>query len=91
METATLSSKGQLVIPKSVRRSAQILAGQTFSVRWIEGEIRLARVIEPHTVQLSDVAGCLAKPGKRRMTDTQLRQAMLARIKAQNETRNAPA
>ena len=91
METATLSSKGQLVIPKSVRRSAQILAGQTFSVRWIEGEIRLARVIEPHTVQLSDVVGCLAKLGKKRMTDAQLRQAMLERIKVQNRPHSAPA
>ncbi|NBY28429.1 MAG: AbrB/MazE/SpoVT family DNA-binding domain-containing protein, partial [Betaproteobacteria bacterium] len=41
METAILSSKGQLVIPKTVRDDAQIVTGTRMEVRYVDGEIRL--------------------------------------------------
>jgi AbrB family looped-hinge helix DNA binding protein len=41
MDTVTLSSKGQLVIPKAVREHAQVVPGSQFSVHYVDGEIRL--------------------------------------------------
>ncbi|MEO6623864.1 MAG: AbrB/MazE/SpoVT family DNA-binding domain-containing protein [Burkholderiaceae bacterium] len=41
MDTVTLCSKGQLVIPKAVRDHAQGTPGSRFSVRFVDGEIRL--------------------------------------------------
>jgi AbrB family looped-hinge helix DNA binding protein len=49
METVTLSSKGQFVIPKSIRLDAQLSAGSQLEVSWVDGEIRLRPLVK-HTV-----------------------------------------
>ena len=41
METAILSSKGQIVIPKTVRDDAHITTGTLIEVRYVDGEILL--------------------------------------------------
>ncbi len=84
METVTLSSKGQLVIPKEVRRSAQLQAGDQFAVSYVEGEIRLRPLPATTATSLDAVAGCLAKPGRKRMSDEQTQAAIKARLKARN-------
>lgn len=61
MATITLSSKGQLVIPKAVRQSAHLAPGDVLSVRYVEGEIRLRPVAAVMPSSLAGVAGCLAK------------------------------
>ena len=56
---ATVTSKGQVTIPKEVRDSLRIRSGQT--VRFLIGEgDRVAMTPEPTT--LSDLAGVLGKP-----------------------------
>ena len=82
MSTATLSSKGQLVIPKPVRESARLATGDVFAVRWVEGELRLTPIprITPTTVD--EVAGCLSRPGRKRLTDKETRARIVARIEA---------
>jgi hypothetical protein len=40
MDTAILSSKGQLVIPKRVRALAHAHSGDAFYVQYVQGEIR---------------------------------------------------
>ena len=86
METVTLSSKGQFVIPKSIRLDAQLSAGSQLEVSWIDGEIRL-RPLAKHTLtQLSDVAGCLFKPERQRLSDADTAAA----IKRKLQARHAP-
>ncbi len=41
METAILSSKGPIVIPKTVRDDAHITTGTLIEVRYVDGEILL--------------------------------------------------
>jgi AbrB family looped-hinge helix DNA binding protein len=87
METVTLSSKGQLVIPRGVRQAARLVAGARFSVRLVDGEIRLKPLLEAAATTLDDVAGCLAKPGRPKLSDEQARAAIRARLKATNTPR----
>ena len=82
METSTLSSRGQLVIPKALRISAKLQAGDQFAVSYVEGEIRLRPVPASVTALLDSVAGCLAKPGRQRLSDQQTQAAIQARLKA---------
>ncbi len=84
MNTVTLSSKGQLVIPKSVRSDAHIHAGSQLEVRFVKGEIRL-RPLEPlpHS-GLDEIAGCLAKTGRQPLTPAQEQAAIKSRLKARN-------
>ncbi|MEI8301715.1 MAG: AbrB/MazE/SpoVT family DNA-binding domain-containing protein [Burkholderiales bacterium] len=84
MATITLSSKGQLVIPKALRDRAELEPGARFSVQFIDGEIRLRPLARTPAVALDEVAGCLARPGRRRLSDEKLRAAILARLKARN-------
>jgi len=87
METVTLSSKGQLVIPKQVRALAHVNTGDTFQVRYLDGEIRLRPLTHTQATTLDDVAGCLAeKSGKssRPLSDAQVNAAIKARLKAED-------
>ena len=82
METVTLSSKGQLVIPKPVRDIAQVAVGSQFEVRYVEGEIRLRPLPAQGTTQLKEVAGCLAQPGRKRLSDSVVKARIRAKLKA---------
>ena len=82
METITLSSKGQLVIPKAVRQSAHLSPGDVLSVRYVDGEIRLKQVTIVAPTSLAEVAGCLAKPGRRPLGQAQTQTGITARLKA---------
>jgi AbrB family looped-hinge helix DNA binding protein len=84
MDTVTLSSKGQLVIPKAVREHAQVAPGSRFSVCWVDGEIRLRPLARAPAVTLDEVAGCLARPGRKRLSEAQTRAALRARLKARH-------
>ncbi|MBN8509449.1 MAG: AbrB/MazE/SpoVT family DNA-binding domain-containing protein [Burkholderiales bacterium] len=84
MDTVTLSSKGQLVIPKAVRDCAQVAPGSKLSVRYVDGEIRLRPLAPAPAVTLDEVAGCLARPARKRLSDTQTRAAIQAKLKARH-------
>ena len=84
MDTVTLSSKGQLVIPKAVREHAQVVPGSQFSVHYVDGEIRLRPLARASAATLDEVAGCLARPRRKRQSDAQTQTAILARLKARN-------
>ncbi len=84
METTTLSSKGQLVIPKSIRNDAHVSAGSLFEVRYLEGEIRLRALPAVRASALEDVAGCLARPGRKRLSEVQTHATIKARLKARH-------
>lgn len=82
METITLSSKGQLVIPKAVRQSAHLAPGDVLSVRYVDGEIRLRPVTVVAPTSLAEVAGCLAQPGRKPLGQARTQAAIKARLKA---------
>jgi AbrB family looped-hinge helix DNA binding protein len=84
METVTMSSKGQLVIPKGLRLSANLQPGDQLAVSYVGGEIRLRPLPAPATSSLDAVAGCLAKPGHQRLSDEQTQTAIKARLKARH-------
>lgn len=95
METVTLSSKGQLVIPKQVRQLANLQAGDAFQVRFLDGEIRLRPVSQNRVSTLDEVAGCLASSVAKNATplsDDQVHAAIKARLKAEDAaTMSRPA
>jgi AbrB family looped-hinge helix DNA binding protein len=84
METVTLSPKGQLVIPKAVRDHAGVLPGSQFTVRYVDGEIRLRPLPAPRVSSLEEVSGCLARPGRKHMSDAQTQAATKVRLTARN-------
>jgi AbrB family looped-hinge helix DNA binding protein len=91
VETVTLSSKGQLVIPKAVRQSAQLAAGDLLTVCYVDGEIRLKPVAGIMPTSLAEVAGCLAKPGRKPLGHAQTQTAIRARLKAKFKVAPAAA
>ena len=84
METVTLSSKGQLVIPKGVRDDAHIAAGSRLEVQYVDGEIRLRPLPDLTTSSLDTVAGCLFKPTRKPLSEAQTQVAIRAKLKARN-------
>lgn len=84
VNTVTLSSKGQLVIPGKLRRSAGLQPGDRLAVSLVDGEIRLRPLLEPVASSLDEVAGCLAKPWRRRLSEDATQAAIRARLKARN-------
>jgi len=84
METATLSSKGQLVIPKHVRALANVAAGDAFQVQYLNGEIRLRPLARMTGTTVDDVAGCLANAARKPLSEAQVQAAIKARLKARD-------
>jgi len=84
METTTLSSKGQLVIPKAIRDAADVFRGSMLEVRYVDGEIRLRAVPSAAATSLEEVAGCLARAGHKRLSDAQTRAIVTARLNARH-------
>ena len=91
MTTVTLSSKGQLVIPKQVRTLANISAGDALQVRYLDGEIRLRPKAPSRITTLDAVAGCLANAPRKRITDAAVRAAIKMRLKAEDAATMRPA
>ena len=91
METATLSSKGQLVIPRQVRALAHLVAGDEFTVNYVKGEIRLRPLNRASATAIDDVAGCLAEPGRQPVSEAKTRALILARLRAEDDATKTPA
>jgi len=64
METTKLSSKGQLVLPKSIRDAQKWRPGTQFSVEQVNGGVLLKPVRPFPPTKLEDVAGCLKYKGR---------------------------
>ena len=82
MALATLTSKGQVTIPKAVRNSLHLLAGDKIEFVITEDKEALLR---PVTRKIDDVFGRLHKPGRKRVSidkmDAGIRQKMRATFK----------
>ena len=88
METVKVSSKGQIVIPKSLRDANRIHTGDSFVVTVVGDELRLKPAPTVGQTSLKSVAGMLHRPGAKKLSDRQLQQCawypLLAAKKASN-------
>ena len=84
METITLSSKGQIVIPKRVRQSAHLAFGDELSITYVSGEIRLRPLAAETNSALDHVAGFLARPGHLFKSDEEVKLLMKKRLAVKN-------
>ena len=53
-------------------------------MRYVEGEIRLRALPSLRATALDEVAGCLAKPGRKRVSDTKAQANVKMRLKARH-------
>ncbi len=83
METVKLSSKGQIVIPKSIRDEMHLQAGAEFVISMTATGLTLTpNTLFPLATD-EEVCGILAKPRAAKQDDDELK----ARIKARLRTR----
>jgi AbrB family looped-hinge helix DNA binding protein len=83
MVFTTLSSKGQVILPKSVRNSRHWLAGTKFVVETTDDGV-LLRPVKATASRLTDVAGCL-KSAHPAHTIAEMNQAIDDEISARND------
>ncbi len=81
MVTATLTSKGQLTIPKSVRDSLHLHTGDRL-VFIVHGDGEA--IMKPVTTSVDDAFGCLHGTGQPRKTVAQMKAAVAARMRVRN-------
>lgn len=77
METTKLSSKGQVILPKSVRVAHNWQAGMEFAVEEVADGV-LLRPLKPFpATHLEDVAGCVGYKGPKKSLED-MEQAILS-------------
>lgn len=80
METTRLSSKGQLILPKSIRDAQKWRPGTQFSVEQVNGCV-LLRPLKPFPpTRFEDVFGCLKYTGRPK-TIAQMNEAIGKMVK----------
>jgi|PlaIllAssembly_1097288.scaffolds.fasta_scaffold430755_2 AbrB family looped-hinge helix DNA binding protein len=85
METVKVSSKGQILLPKTVREACAIRPGAEFVISVVGGEIRLKLaqpLVAPTTVAAG--RGLLADSKQKPLSDAEVRQRIAARLHAQD-------
>lgn len=79
MTTATLTSKGQITIPKAVRNALRLRSGDRVQFT-LQGRNEAA--IRPITKSVDEVFGCLHRPGRRAMSVRDIDRAIVSAVKA---------
>jgi AbrB family looped-hinge helix DNA binding protein len=82
VEVTRLSSKGQIVLPSSIRNAHQWKAGTEFQVRETPEGILLKLLDGQAESRLEDVAGCLK--AKRRISLAEMDAAVAQEVKARH-------
>ena len=85
METTKLSSKGQVILPKAVRDARHWRPGTEFAVEDRADGVLLRPIKRLAPSQLDQVAGRLAKPGRRPRTVEEMDRAIDAEIRARRD------
>jgi AbrB family looped-hinge helix DNA binding protein len=84
MPEATLTTKGQVTIPKTVRDHLKLDTGARVDFV-IEGDGTV--VLKPVTRHVSDLAGLLHRPGRRPVSVRQMDDAVRARFRKRQRRR----
>ena len=69
MDTTRLSSKGQVILPKSVRDAYNWQPGTEFSVEAAGGGVLLCPLRKVPATRLKDVVGCAGYKGRTKSLD----------------------
>jgi AbrB family looped-hinge helix DNA binding protein len=73
----TLSSKGQVVIPRAMREAAGLYEGMKLRVSFDHGKIELKPI---KTRDISELAGILHRPNMKKMTDEDIDNAIMEAV-----------
>jgi len=84
VETTKLSSKGQIVLPKSLRDARKWRAGMEFSVTEAGDGLLLRPLQSFAPTRIEDVAGCLPYRGKPK-TVAQMKKAIALEVKKRRD------
>ncbi|HEY4698042.1 MAG TPA: AbrB/MazE/SpoVT family DNA-binding domain-containing protein [Gallionella sp.] len=85
METVKLSTKGQLVIPKEIRKAHHLIVGTEFAVSFVGDELRLTPLPMFPRTTVADAAGLLAKRGRKGMSEAKIRARIGKTLKARDD------
>ena len=85
METVKVSSKGQIVIPKSLRESHRIHTGDSFVVTSVGGELHFKPAPAAGQSSLKAVAGMLHKPASKKLSDEQVEKSISTRLRNEDK------
>jgi AbrB family looped-hinge helix DNA binding protein len=84
METVKVSSKGQIVIPKSLRDAQRIQTGDQFIVTSVDGELRFKPAFASGKVTLKSVAGMLHGAGVQQLSDDEIERRISKELHGQD-------
>ena len=84
MGTVRVSSKGQIVIPKDLRQAHGIRTGAEFEISAVGRELRLTPAPLFAATKLEDAAGCLYRKGRKPMSESETKAAILRIAKARD-------
>ena len=82
METTRLSSKGQIVLPSSIRNAHRWESGTEFQIQETSEGMLLKPLAKPQESRIEDVAGCLK--AKRRVSLADMDAAVAQEAKARH-------
>jgi len=80
MAHATLTSKGQVTIPRSIRNKLNLKTGDKIDFMMKDGEVLLV----PVSKQVSDVFGILSRDGQKTVTVEEMNEVIKERVKNLN-------
>ncbi len=84
MERVTISSKGQMVIPKSLRESHHIRTGDQFIVSAVGDELRFRPAPTIDKTDLKSVAGMLRRAATVALSDDEIDEGIGERLLAED-------
>lgn len=84
METVKLSTKGQLVIPKEMRKEHHLAVGTEFVVSFVGKEIHLTPLPMFPRTTVAGTAGLLAKRGQKWVSEEKTRARIRKTLKARD-------
>ena len=84
MERVTVSSKGQVVIPKGLRDTHNIRTGDQFFVSAVGDELRFRPAPTIPETRLESIAGMLRQGPMARRDDAEIEQRIRARLRIED-------
>jgi len=85
MNTVKLSTKGQIVIPKEIRKAVHLVAWMELTVVLMGDEIRIRPASALPRTSVDEAAGCLHRPRRKLVDEEEVRQAIGEMLKAQDD------
>ncbi|RDE08160.1 AbrB/MazE/SpoVT family DNA-binding domain-containing protein [Pelagibacterium lacus] len=81
MSTATLTSKGQMTLPKEIREDLNLKAGDKVDFVKVGGRYEL----RPRNLRAADFAGMLHRPGMRAMSVEEMDEGIAEAVRERSE------